>query len=83
MCYLGTAATRAFRTPCRFAVAVIIQINTGHEIKTLDDPYLEIANEVGKTLTGGGPPGATGVDILPLRECQITVSYSMLTMTPS
>ncbi|KAL1701782.1 cytochrome P450 [Schizophyllum commune] len=49
-----------------FAVAVIIQINTGHEIKTLDNPYLDIANEVGKTLTGGGPPGATGVDILPL-----------------
>ncbi|KAI5833904.1 cytochrome P450 [Schizophyllum commune Tattone D] len=49
-----------------FAVAVIIQINTGHEIKTLDDPYLDIANEVGKTLTGGGPPGATGVNILPL-----------------
>ncbi|KAL1730180.1 cytochrome P450 [Schizophyllum commune] len=49
-----------------FAVAVIIQINTGHEIKTLHDTYLDIANEVGKTLTGGGPPGATGVDILPL-----------------
>ncbi|KAI4520359.1 cytochrome P450 [Schizophyllum commune Loenen D] len=49
-----------------FAVAVIIQINTGHEIKMLDDTYLDIANEVGKTLTGGGPPGATGVDILPL-----------------
>ena len=56
-------------------MAVIIQINTGHEIKTLDDTYLDIANEVGKTLTGGGPPGATGVDILPLRACQAVEKY--------
>ena len=56
-------------------MAVIIQINTGHEIKTLNDTYLDIANEVGKTLTGGGPPGATGVDILPLRACQAVERY--------
>ncbi|TRM58284.1 cytochrome P450 [Schizophyllum amplum] len=49
----------------RFATAIILQLATGHEIKTLDDIYLKIAADVGTTMTGGGTPGATGVDICP------------------
>ncbi|KAL1738110.1 cytochrome P450, partial [Schizophyllum fasciatum] len=49
-----------------FTSAVIIQINTGHEIKDLDDVYVKISDEVSQTMTGGGPPGATGVDLCPI-----------------
>ncbi|KAI4520031.1 cytochrome P450 [Schizophyllum commune Loenen D] len=49
-----------------FSTAVIMQINTGHEIKDLDDVYVSIADDVCTTMTGGGPPGATRVDLCPL-----------------
>ncbi|KAL1738285.1 cytochrome P450, partial [Schizophyllum fasciatum] len=48
-----------------YGTAITIQIMTGHEIKTLDDPYLRVAEDAGKTMTGGGTPGATGVDFCP------------------
>ena len=53
----------------RFSTAVIMQINTGHEIKDLDDVYVSIADDVCTTMTGGGPPGATRIDLCPLCAC--------------
>ncbi|KAI5887518.1 cytochrome P450 [Schizophyllum commune H4-8] len=49
-----------------FSTAVIMQINTGHEVKDVDDVYVSIANDVCTTITEGGPPGATGIDLCPL-----------------
>ncbi|KAI5833905.1 cytochrome P450 [Schizophyllum commune Tattone D] len=51
---------------CRFTTAIIIQIVTGHEVEDIDDAYVGIADKVSQTLKAGGPPGATGVDLLPL-----------------
>ena len=51
----------------RFTTAIIIQIVTGHEVEDIDDTYVGIADNVSQTMKGGGPPGATGVDLLPLR----------------
>ncbi|KAL1753005.1 cytochrome P450 [Schizophyllum commune] len=49
-----------------FTTAIIIQIVTGHEVEDIDDTYVGIADNVSQTMKGGGPPGATGVDLLPL-----------------
>lgn len=49
----------------RYGTAITIQIITGHEIKSLDDVYLRVAEDVGKAMTGSGTPGATGVDFCP------------------
>ncbi|KAI4520358.1 cytochrome P450 [Schizophyllum commune Loenen D] len=48
-----------------YGTAITIQIITGHEIKSLDDVYLRVAEDVGKAMTGSGTPGATGVDFCP------------------
>ena len=53
----------------RFTTAIIIQIVTGHEVEDINDTYVGIAGDVSQTMKGGGPPGATGVDLLPLRTC--------------
>ncbi|KAL1689520.1 cytochrome P450 [Schizophyllum commune] len=49
-----------------YGTAITIQIITGHEIKSLGDIYLRVAEDVGKAMTGSGTPGATGVDFFPL-----------------
>ncbi|KAL1659560.1 cytochrome P450 [Schizophyllum commune] len=48
-----------------YGTAITIQIITGHEIKSLDDVYIRVAEDVGKAMTGSGTPGATGVDFCP------------------
>ncbi|KAL1719330.1 cytochrome P450 [Schizophyllum commune] len=48
-----------------YGTAITIQIITGHEIKSLHDIYLRVAEDVGKAMTGSGTPGATGVDFCP------------------
>ncbi|KAL1753007.1 cytochrome P450 [Schizophyllum commune] len=48
-----------------YGTAITIQIITGHEIKSLDDVYLRVAEHVGRAMTGSGTPGATGVDFCP------------------
>ncbi|KAL1664269.1 cytochrome P450 [Schizophyllum commune] len=48
-----------------FSTSVIVGIITGHEIKTPDDDYLQIGRGICEAMSGGGPPGATGVDLFP------------------
>ncbi|KAL1699156.1 cytochrome P450 [Schizophyllum commune] len=48
-----------------FSTAVIVGIIAGHEIKTPDDDYLQIGRGICEAMSGGGPPGATGVDLFP------------------
>ncbi|KAI4521642.1 cytochrome P450 [Schizophyllum commune Loenen D] len=48
-----------------FSTSVIIAIITGHEINTPDDDYLQIGRGICEAMSGGGPPGATGVDLFP------------------
>ncbi|TRM63938.1 cytochrome P450 [Schizophyllum amplum] len=50
----------------KYSTGIIIQLITGHEIKTLDDVYLQIASDVRTTMNSGGTAGATGVDLIPL-----------------
>ncbi|TRM63939.1 cytochrome P450 [Schizophyllum amplum] len=49
-----------------YSTGIIMQLITGHEIKTLDDVHLQIANDVCMTMNSGGTAGATGVDLFPL-----------------
>ncbi|KAI5831512.1 cytochrome P450 [Schizophyllum commune Tattone D] len=53
---------KLFRT---FTVAVTIRILTGYEIKSADDLYVKLTDDITKAATEGGAPGATGVDIFP------------------
>ncbi|KAL1689503.1 cytochrome P450 [Schizophyllum commune] len=48
-----------------FSTSVIVGIITGHEIKSPDDDYLQIGRGICEAMSGGGPPGATGVDFFP------------------
>lgn len=55
----------------RFTAAVITEIVYGYEIKSNDDRYLKIAEEVASAVATTGSPGATLVDFFPFRELAI------------
>ena len=48
-----------------FAIAIIIRLTYGIEVTGPDDPLIELADKGGKTVSEGGPAGATFVDIFP------------------
>ncbi|KAF7309103.1 Cytochrome P450 [Mycena kentingensis (nom. inval.)] len=50
----------------RFATTLSVHLMTGHQIVSEDDPYLSLGEAVFHTLAETGPPGATGVDVLPI-----------------
>ncbi|OKL56409.1 hypothetical protein UA08_08055 [Talaromyces atroroseus] len=48
-----------------FAIAIIIRLTYGIEVTGPEDPLIELADKGGKTVSEGGPAGATFVDIFP------------------
>lgn len=65
------ACYRPIRAPhplSRFSTAIIIKIAYGHELKSDDDRYLNITEQIGAALNNSGPVGNTPVDWLPFRE---------------
>lgn len=49
------------------AGAVIMLIVFGHEVKSIDDDFLQIASKGGKTIAAAGAVGAHIVDLIPFR----------------
>ncbi|KAF9464219.1 cytochrome P450 [Collybia nuda] len=52
----------------RFATAIVIRLVSGHQIVSDDDPYIQMAENVGYTASNSGPPGATAVDFFPFLQ---------------
>lgn len=50
------------------AGAVIMEIVYGHEVKSIDDNFLQIASKGGRTIAAAGAVGAHIVDLIPPRE---------------
>ncbi|EJD00109.1 cytochrome P450 [Fomitiporia mediterranea MF3/22] len=50
----------------RMAGAIIMEIVFGHEVKSTDDKFLQIASKGGKTIAAAGAVGAHLVDLFPL-----------------
>jgi cytochrome P450 len=50
----------------RFATAVVMGIGFGIEIKSDDDPYIQIATDASYALGHGGAPAGTPVDFVPI-----------------
>ncbi|EEB94025.1 hypothetical protein MPER_07240, partial [Moniliophthora perniciosa FA553] len=49
----------------RFSAAAILRVSYGQTIKTDDDPFLEMAEDVSRAVNNAGPPGNTIVDFFP------------------
>ncbi|KNZ80841.1 O-methylsterigmatocystin oxidoreductase [Termitomyces sp. J132] len=49
----------------RMAGAVIMEIVYGHEVKSIDDNFLQIASKGGRTIAAAGAVGAHIVDLIP------------------
>ena len=50
-----------------------MEIVFGHEVKSIDDNFLQIASKGGKTIAAAGPVGAHLVDLIPICKCYIFV----------
>jgi hypothetical protein len=59
----------------RFSTRIIVQIVTGHQIVSFDDPYLHFSHMNNEAFAETGPPGGTPIDFFPFRE---SVSKSTL-----
>lgn len=55
--------------PCRMAGAIIMEIVFGHEVKSIEDNFLQVASKGGRTIAAAGPVGAHLVDLIPLCTC--------------
>ncbi|KAJ8081650.1 hypothetical protein PM082_007496 [Marasmius tenuissimus] len=49
----------------RYSTSFIMRVAFGHQIKSHDDVFLEIADGIADALTNCGPPGNTPVDFFP------------------
>lgn len=46
----------------------MVKATYGHDITSDDDPHIVLAVEAGNRSTAEGQPGATVIDIVPIRE---------------
>jgi hypothetical protein len=74
---------------CSMAGAVIMEIIYGHEVKSIDDVFLQIASKGGRTIAAAGPVGSHIVDLIPpCKQQPSTISQPsrielFMTITPS
>jgi hypothetical protein len=61
---------------CSMAGAVIMEIIYGHEVKSIDDVFLQIASKGGRTIAAAGPVGSHIVDLIPpCKQELLTISH--------
>ncbi|KAJ8081659.1 hypothetical protein PM082_007505 [Marasmius tenuissimus] len=49
----------------RYTTSIVMRVAFGHQVKSHDDVFLEIADGIAEALTNCGPPGNTPVDFFP------------------
>jgi hypothetical protein len=50
------------------AGAIIMEIVYGHEVKSIDDKFLQVASKGGRTIAAAGAVGSHIVDLIPVCE---------------
>ncbi|KAL0568631.1 hypothetical protein V5O48_013350 [Marasmius crinis-equi] len=49
----------------RYTVSNVMRAAFGHQVRSDDDEFLKLANDIGVTMNASGPPGNTPVDFFP------------------
>jgi len=60
----------------RFAAALLVDMAYGHNIKSLDDPYVHLADKAMGEIVEGGYPGLMFVDFVPMRILKLLPSWT-------